>query len=77
LAFVAQKTEAGPSQLYVRHLDRLDATPLAGTDGARNPFFSPDGQWIGFFANGILKKVSVFGGAWRKPAAGGGIWRKP
>src|SRR4029077_14890718 len=38
-------------------------TPLSGTDGAANPFFSPDGQWIAFFAGAKLKKVSVAGGA--------------
>ena len=35
-----------PPQLYVRRLEQLQATPLSGTDGARDPFFSPDGQWI-------------------------------
>ena len=39
------------------------ATPLAGTANARDPFFSPDGQWIGFFADGKLKKIAVTGGA--------------
>ncbi len=48
--------------LYVRGLDQLQAVPLPGTEGAQNPFFSPDGQWIGFFANGKLKKVSAQGG---------------
>jgi hypothetical protein len=38
----------GQARLYVRELDALEATALAGTDGARHPFFSPDGQWIGF-----------------------------
>ena len=32
---------------------------MQGTEGAETPFFSPDGQWIGFFADGMLKKVSV------------------
>jgi serine/threonine-protein kinase len=36
---------------------------LAGTDSGVGPFFSPDGQWIGFFADGKLKKISVLGGA--------------
>lgn len=62
LAFVA----AGAGQrrrLYVRSLDQLQATMLSGTEDARNPFFSPDGQWIGFFADANLKKISVLGGA--------------
>ena len=56
---------AGGAQyrIYLRALDSMDARPLAGTEGAVNPFFSPDGQWIGFFAAGKLKKVSISGGA--------------
>ena len=61
LAFVAQ--QAGQSRLFIRKLDELRATPLAGTEGAASPFFSPDGQWMGFFAAGKVKKVSVTGGA--------------
>jgi len=53
---------SAPSQLYVRRLDQLIATPLAGTEEASTPFFSPDGQWIGFFADGRLKKVPTAGG---------------
>ena len=57
---------AGSNQklrLYVRSLDQLQATALSGTENARDPFFSPDGQWIGFFADGKVKKISVQGGA--------------
>jgi hypothetical protein len=50
-------------QLYFRSLDGLDSKAISGTEGATSPFFSPDGQWIGFFALGKLKKVSVAGGA--------------
>ncbi len=63
LAFVARKKEGGRPQLFLRRLDRLHAAPLPGTDGARSPFFSPDGQWIAFFAEGKLKRVAVSGGA--------------
>src|SRR5262245_24092927 len=63
LAFVAQKNAGGSRQLYVRRLTQLQATALSGTDGAESPFFSPDGQWIAFFASGKLKKISVTGGA--------------
>jgi serine/threonine-protein kinase len=62
LAFTARATNQQP-QLYLRSMDQLKATVLSGTDGARNPFFSPDGEWIAFFANGKLKKVSAQGGA--------------
>jgi Tol biopolymer transport system component len=50
-------------RIYVRSLDQLQATALTGTENARDPFFSPDSQWIGFFADGKLKKISVQGGA--------------
>ena len=50
-------------QLYVRPLAQLEATPLPGTDGAMSPFFSPDGQSIGFWADGFLKRISLGGGA--------------
>ena len=38
----------GVQQLYVRSLDQYEARPLSGTEGAVNPFFSPDGEWVGF-----------------------------
>jgi serine/threonine-protein kinase len=64
--------------LYLRRLDQLTALPLAGTDGAVNPFFSPDGRWIAFFADGKLKKVAAGGGATvtlaDTPNARGGTW---
>ncbi len=49
-------------QLFVRPLDRLEATAIPGTEGATSPFFSPEGAWIGFWANGELRKVPVGGG---------------
>jgi Tol biopolymer transport system component len=61
LAYVARQEST--QQLYLRAMDSLEAKPIPGTEGAINPFFSPDGQWLGFFANGKLKKVSVSGGA--------------
>ena len=77
LAFVAQKSTGRP-QIYVRRLDQLQASSLAGTEDATSPFFSPEGQWIAFFANGKLKKISVSGGAavtiCDVPAGRGGTW---
>ena len=50
-------------QLYLRHLDQLDPTPLRGTAGGSGPVFSPDGEWVGFVAaDNTLRKVSVLGG---------------
>jgi serine/threonine-protein kinase len=52
----------GKTQLYRRPMDQFEAVPIPGTEGAYNPFFSPDGQWIGFFAGNNMKKVSILGG---------------
>jgi len=61
LAYVA--TQGGPQQIYLRAMDSLEARAIPGTEGATAPFFSPDGQWLGFFAGNKLKKVPVSGGA--------------
>jgi serine/threonine protein kinase/Tol biopolymer transport system component len=55
-------------RLYLRAMDQLEAVPLRGTEGSeeeagRSPFFSPDGQWVGFWQAGYLKKVSITGGS--------------
>ena len=54
--------DAGAAQLYLRELDRFEVTVLPGTEGAEQPFFSPDGEWVGFFADGLLQKVAIAGG---------------
>jgi Tol biopolymer transport system component len=61
LAYVAARDDS--SELYLRSLDEFEASPIPGTEGALEPFFSPDGQWLGFFAENKLKKVSLSGGA--------------
>ena len=61
LAYVA--ISSGTRELYIRPLDQLEGAPLSGTEGASDPFFSPDGRWIAFFTGNELKKVSVTGGA--------------
>jgi len=77
LAFVATGSD-GKRHLYVRSLDQLQATMLSGTEGAVTPFFSPDSEWLGFFANGKLMKISVQGGAavtlCDAPDGRGGAW---
>ena len=51
-------------QIYLRALDQTEAVPVRGTEGgARNPFFSPDGEWVGFWVDGELRKVLIEGGA--------------
>jgi serine/threonine protein kinase/Tol biopolymer transport system component len=52
----------GVTQLYLHPLDQWEPTAIPGTEGAFGPFFSPDGNWIGFFDDNKLKKVSVSGG---------------
>jgi serine/threonine-protein kinase len=49
-------------RLNLRSLDRLESLEVAGTTSAYNPFFSPDGQWVGFATPNELKKVAVAGG---------------
>ena len=63
LAFTARKAAGQRLLLYVRRLDGLNAAPLSGTEGADGAFFSPDSQWLAFFADGKLKKVATAGGA--------------
>ena len=56
------RLDEGRSLLSVRSLDRLEAQTLVGTEGAYNPFFSPDGQWIGFATGQELRKVPTTSG---------------
>jgi Tol biopolymer transport system component len=51
------------NQLYLRDLSRADAVPIPGTEGAFDPFFSSDGEWLAFFVGNELKKVALSGGA--------------
>jgi serine/threonine protein kinase len=51
------------SQLYIRHIDKFTLIPIPGTEDASEPFLSPEGDWIGFVANGKLMKVSLAGGS--------------
>jgi serine/threonine protein kinase/Tol biopolymer transport system component len=60
IVFAAQS--GGVTRLFERRLDSLDATAIAGTEGARQPFWSPDGASVGFFARGRLMKVALDGG---------------
>jgi eukaryotic-like serine/threonine-protein kinase len=62
MAFVSRGAD-GRTHLNVRSLDRADTIRLAGTEGARGPFLSPDGRWLGFWADGKLKKIAADGGS--------------
>jgi serine/threonine-protein kinase len=59
LAFLGWDGER--TMLYARPLSEFDREPLAGTEGAYGPFFSPDGEWVAFFAGEELKKVPFDG----------------
>jgi Serine/threonine protein kinase len=60
LAYVA--LQGGMQQIYLRSMDSSQPRAIPGTEGASSPFFSPDGQWLAFFAEQKLKKVSLTGG---------------
>ncbi len=62
LAYVTERG-ANDAQLYLRDLNAFEPRVVAGSSGARQPFFSPDGKWIAFFAQGQLQKAEVTGGA--------------
>jgi serine/threonine protein kinase/Tol biopolymer transport system component len=76
LAFLAQKD--GRNSLWLRSFDRLDATPVRGTDDAYFPFWSPDGTAVAFFMQGKLWRTDLNGGSpapiCDAPEARGGSW---
>ena len=61
LAFTTGQGESG--RLYIREMDELEATLVEGSEGARDPFFSTNGQWVAFYAGTELKKASLDGGS--------------
>jgi eukaryotic-like serine/threonine-protein kinase len=77
-SIVFSAVQGDRQQLYLRALDQLSATPMAGTEGASGPVFSPDGRWVGFWSAGALKKVSAGGGPattiCETPAVFGASW---
>ncbi len=78
VAFVA--TSSGINRLWVQSLSGVSAQPLAGTEGASNPFWSPDSRFLGFFANRKLSKVEASGGPAQTLADAslgrGGTWNR-
>ena len=65
VVYSAIEENPGPqakSRLFLRRMDQLEAKPMTGTEGAINPFLSPDDQWVGFWADGKLKKIPVESG---------------
>ncbi|MBI4472895.1 MAG: serine/threonine-protein kinase [Acidobacteria bacterium] len=78
LVYVARPGNS--TKLYIRSMNQLHATPIDGTEHGEQPFFSPDGQWIGFFAEGKLRKVALAGGSAltvaETPQAFGATWTR-
>ena len=76
VAYIAKR--AGKPMVFVRAVSGRSAKALDGTEGAESPFFSPDAQWLGFFAGGKLKKIAVGGAALQTladaPFERGGAW---
>jgi len=62
-ALVYSGGTVGQHRLYLRRLDEPQPIPIPGTEGGYMPFFSPDGEWLGFVANQRLMKVRLSGGA--------------
>jgi Tol biopolymer transport system component len=77
VAFDATDSE-GKTRIWVRSINALAAQPLAGTDGTSRPFWSPDSRFLGFMAEGKLKKIEVTGGPAQKicdaPTGSDGSW---
>ncbi len=78
LVFVGQRADGG-RQLFLRRLDDLEATPIDRTEGARDPFISPDLRWIAFQQSNHLMKIAVSGGeplplTERSDSTPGGTW---
>lgn len=65
-AYVATAKSGGQRQIYLYTMETGQTRPISGTEGARSPFFSPDGQSLGFVANAELKKISLNGGVAQK-----------
>jgi len=80
LAFVSFEEASAQPMLYVQRVGSPGATLLPGTEGATYPFWSPDDNFIGFFANGMLEKIPATGGTAQmlaKVTSGrGGSWSK-
>jgi eukaryotic-like serine/threonine-protein kinase len=55
-------TAGSVAQLFLRRFDRPEITPIPGTLEGSTPFFSPDGKWLGFFADGQMRKIALSGG---------------
>jgi serine/threonine protein kinase/Tol biopolymer transport system component len=80
LALVAYSDQSNKYVIWTHEVGSRAQTAVPGTEGASHPFWSPDGRFIGFFANGKLKKVDVSGGSAQvlcdAPSGRGGTWNR-
>src|SRR6202166_1055192 len=78
LVFFSPEENSALPMLFIQHIGSPEATPLQGTRGASYPFWSPDGAYVAFFANGKLQKMAISGGSPQVLAtavsARGGSW---
>ena len=71
IAYVTRRSTG--NRIYLRRRDDVDGRPIAGTEGGNGPFFSPDGQWLGFASAGFIKKVPIEGGTPQNVAAASNV----
>jgi Tol biopolymer transport system component len=60
IAYVTRRPSG--NRIYIRRREDADGRPVAGTEGGSGPFFSPDGQWLGFSSGGFIRKIPIQGG---------------
>jgi serine/threonine-protein kinase len=73
IVYVATE-DGGRTQLFLRSLDRFEPAVIPGSDGASAPFFSPDGEWVGFFSRDALFKVPIRGGPLLRISDASPVW---
>jgi serine/threonine-protein kinase len=71
IAYVTRRSSG--NRIYLRRRDEVDGQPIAGTEGGNSPFFSPDGQWLGFASAGFIRKVPIQGGTPQNIAAASNV----
>jgi len=71
LAYVTRRPSG--NRIYIRRREDVDGRPIAGTEGGNSPFFSPDGQWLGFASGGFIRRVPIQGGTPQNIAAAANV----
>jgi serine/threonine-protein kinase len=71
IAYVTRRSSG--NRIYLRRRDEVDGQPITGTEGGNSPFFSPDGQWLGFASAGYIRKVPIQGGTPQNIAAASNV----